>query len=345
VEAGSVESRPGPQPGPGTWHSLHVHRYGLQDEFLLDGLAPVLESLRASGALTRWFFLRYWQGGHHVRVRLRLADAEAELALAEAVKRFESYLAVCPGGRDFDTEAFHQDAQPTMAALEGELPQEIRPPDTVWPAVYEPEYGKYGGVRGVAIAEEYFHRSSDVALAALRTVSGASGKRLGAAFTMMLRGLRAAGMPPAAMADFFAHYCLVWAPYVFDQFLATWPELLARRRQPMRTHAAAVLTAGPGAADPFSCAVRQAWGQVGQAAAEVLPEVTLAGPAASRQRRGQVLLVSYLHTHNNRLGLIPEQEAFLSYLAHHVLSECAGTAPRTDLPQAVRDRRRQRLPG
>jgi hypothetical protein len=75
----------------------------------------------------------------------------------------------------------------------------------------------------------------------------------------------------------------------------------------------------------------------------VLAAVTLAGPDAPPQRRRQVLLSSYLHTHNNRLGLIPQQEALLGYLGHHVLSAQAGIAPDRGLLSRLTRHRAARL--
>ena len=48
--------------------------------------------------------------------------------------------------------------------------------------------------------------------------------------------------------------------------------------------------------------------------------------AAPRQRRN-FLLLNYLHTHNNRFGIPPAQEAYLAFLAHHVLCEQLGVTP------------------
>ncbi|MGX7828479.1 thiopeptide-type bacteriocin biosynthesis protein [Actinokineospora sp. 24-640] len=321
------------------WHSLHVHRYGGQDEFLVDGLAPVLAPYRDSGAVSGWFFLRYWKGGHHIRLRLRTTGEVVE----EVAAKLGSYLAEYPSGADFDAAGFAE-AQPTMAALEDERVEEVQPPDTIRHAEYTPELAKYGGPRGVAAAEEFFERSSDVVIDALRGAAGSSSKRLGAGFSMMLRGLCAAGRTPAQMAAFLKHYCLLWSPYTFDQFLDAWPELLAARAPALRAHAEALLAnADSLAGEPFHDAVGQVWRRVRSDRDEVLDAVTLAGADAPAERREQVLLVSYLHTHNNRLGLIPEHESFLGFLGHHVLSECAGTTPDPDLPAAVRGHREQRL--
>lgn len=319
------------------WHALHVYRYPDQDDFLVHCLAPVVADLRRSGDIDGYFFLRYWQGGHHLRVRL-LAPANAEPVLTAVADRFRAYLAANPTGQSPD--GFEQ-AQTTMAGLEGADAEELQPPDTIRRVEYHPELDKYGGAAGVAIAERYFERSSDVVLASLPALSRRPA-RLGAAFAMMVRALRAAGHDAAAQAGFFARYCLLWAPYVFEESLTAWPQLLAARRGPLAEHVRRTFAAGlPD--DPFSVAVTAAMRAVADDADRILPRVVLAGADRPAEDRRHVLLVSHLHTHNNRLGLIPEQEALLGYLAHHVLSELAGPAPAADLLPAVRSVRERRL--
>ncbi|MBN3932627.1 hypothetical protein IQ279_23930 [Streptomyces verrucosisporus] len=321
------------------WQSLHIHRYEDQDGFLVNGLAPVLTPLRASGAVEDFFFLRYWQGGHHIRLRLRTSLKTAQ----DVADALVAHLARHPAAAGLDAEEFGP-AQATMAVLEAETASEVLPSDSVHHATYTPESEKYGGDLGVAIAERFFAASSDVALATLARLPGGSGKRLGVAFSTMLRGLCAARLTPAEMAGFFAHYCVLWSPYVFDRFLATWPELLRARRESVGRHAATVLDQSD--QEPtglFGRAVGTAWRELAESADTVLPAVTLGGNDAPVARRRQILLVSYLHTHNNRLGLIPEQESFLGWLGHHVISEYAGLPPAADLLDRVRATRRERL--
>ncbi|MEV4279893.1 thiopeptide-type bacteriocin biosynthesis protein [Actinoplanes xinjiangensis] len=299
-----------PTAEPTRWYSLHIHRYDEQDRLLLDAVVPLLDRLRPDGH----FFLRYWKGGHHVRLRLRGPAGLADTA-AEALR---DHCARHPAGAGFDVAAFRQ-AQLTMAALEDEQTDDIQPPDTVRAAEYQPEFDKYGGPAGVAAAERFFQVSSDAVLAELPRLVDHPARRLGTAFATMLRSLTAAGHTPADTARFFADYCLLWSPYVFDAFLATWPRLLSAHAPGLSRHAAALLaSAEPG---PVGTAVRSA---LNAADHEVLAAITLAGPGAPPRRRRQVLLTGYLHTHNNRLGLIPQQEALLGYLGHHVLSAQAG---------------------
>ena len=322
------------------WHSLHVHRYVDQDAFLAQALAPAVGKLVASGMLARFFFLRYWQGGSHIRVRLYLPDDAAADAVEQLTADLLAYFAEHPGadgGRERERLA---QAQPLLAGLEDERQLELRPADSVWPAEYAPETAKYGGREGVRIAEDCFHASSETALAALPALVAAPARRLGHAFACMVRSLHAVGMSPAEMAAFFAHYCMYWAPYVFDRFLDAWPDLLARQAAALRARAE-LLTSAEAGSEPFAAAVRRAWTTVHAHAERILPEVALAGPDAPDDRRARVVLTGYLHTHNNRLGLIPEQEAFLGFLGHHVLSP-EPERPATEMQQAVRAQRERR---
>ncbi|MEQ4715021.1 thiopeptide-type bacteriocin biosynthesis protein [Nonomuraea sp. B19D2] len=320
----------------GEWHALHVYRHERQDELLVDGLAPALTSIED------FFFLRYWQGGPHIRVRVKLDADIAEPALDRLSERLAGFLASRPVA-DFDVEGFRQ-AQATMAELESADTEEVYPGDTIRRVPYEPEYDKYGGPEGVAIAERLFAASSRIVLDLLRDVGGRSPARLGTGLSMMVRGLCAAGFTAEAMAGFFAHYCVLWSPYVFTRFLEAWPDLLKERHDATRAHVETLLShAAELRGDPFGAAVATAWAGVTDAAEVVLPQVVLAGADASRERRERVLMASYLHTHNNRLGLIPEQEAFLGFLGHHVLSECAGRPPVSDLIESVRRHRESRL--
>jgi thiopeptide-type bacteriocin biosynthesis protein len=323
------------------WHSVHVHRYVRQDDFLVECVAPMVAALRERSAIDRFFFLRYWRGGHHLRLRFHLAAERPAPVLAGIEAGLRDHLCRTAGAGIDHLPGF-EEAQAAMATLEGAEPAAIEPPDTLLTVEYEPELHKYGGDRGVAIAERFFDRSSAVSFEYLRAVSRQPTKRLAAAFAMMVRGARATGWEAPEMAAFFARFCLLWAPYVFDESLASWHKRFSGSQESLRAHVGHVFADDP-PADGYSSAVASAWSAVNAHAGEVLPEITLAGAAATAEERGQVLLVSYLHTHNNRLGLVPEQEAFLGYLAHHALSEYAGTEPLRDLDRTFRAVREQRL--
>lgn len=53
-----------------TWLSFHIFLPDAFESFLVDHLAPALQNDLNTGAITRFFFIRYSEGGNHIRLRL-----------------------------------------------------------------------------------------------------------------------------------------------------------------------------------------------------------------------------------------------------------------------------------
>ncbi|WP_285733046.1 thiopeptide-type bacteriocin biosynthesis protein [Nocardiopsis sp. ATB16-24] len=145
------------------WSAVYVYLHRERDRidaFLLDHLAPRAEELVSRGRAKAWFFLRYWDGGPHLRVRFLDADPEAirefSQSMREAAEKTSgeavaldsaAYYADLPQA---DTERWHGDGD-------------------VVEAVYEPETERYGGPRALEVCEDFFCTSSAIALAVLRS--------------------------------------------------------------------------------------------------------------------------------------------------------------------------------
>ena len=107
------------------WLSVHCHTPEPFEPFLREVIAPAVRLLLEDGTADRWFFIRYWEGGPHIRLRLHIHQ-DVLAHVLEVLRRF------------------------TAADL-------VESP-------YEPEYDRYGGPAGVAIAERQFELSSRIAL-------------------------------------------------------------------------------------------------------------------------------------------------------------------------------------
>jgi len=131
----------------GDW--LYAKLYGgsaTLDHILTGAVAEVVRDATSSGAARSWFFLRYSDPDHHLRLRFhghpeRLRD-EVFPRLSDAVQ-----LLLCGGEIwkcQFDT--------------------------------YEREIERYGGLEGLLAAEEIFHADSDASLELLRLLDGDAGR-------------------------------------------------------------------------------------------------------------------------------------------------------------------------
>jgi thiopeptide-type bacteriocin biosynthesis protein len=173
-------ARPARAPAPGVarrfapgseW--LYVKLYGgpaTADRVLRGLVAPLVAECQASGAVDRWFFLRYGDPELHLRVRLH---GPAGRLAGEVLPRL------------------HEVAQPWLAD------------QRLWRLAldtYEREVERYGGEDGVLLAEEIFAADSDAALALVSRLAGDAGLDLRWRITLwgMDRLLRDLGLDLAA---------------------------------------------------------------------------------------------------------------------------------------------------
>lgn len=137
------------------WRSLHLWTERPRaevDQLMTEVLAPIAKDLQSSGMISRWFFIRYSQGGQHLRLRVAAASDSTLAHLA---------------GR--------------LGSLEGLRVTESK---------YEPETERYGGAELLGVNEELFCLSTQIAVAALRHVP-TEAHRTSAAIDFMLATARA----------------------------------------------------------------------------------------------------------------------------------------------------------
>lgn len=151
-----------------TWSAVYVYLHRSRehiDAFLLDHLAPRAEGLVTEGHAKAWFFLRYWDGGPHLRVRFLDADPDAVRAFSEDLRT---------SAAQTSEEAVPVDRDAYYANLPLADRDRWHPDGDVVDAVYEPEIERYGGPAALEVCEDFFCVSSSIALAVLRSAPQAS---------------------------------------------------------------------------------------------------------------------------------------------------------------------------
>ncbi|MEU8197126.1 lantibiotic dehydratase C-terminal domain-containing protein [Microbispora amethystogenes] len=313
------------------WISLHAFHRGGTDRLITQAVGGLLRSLTADGLLVRHFFLRYWEGGPHVRLRLRPAARPDEVE-ARARAALERHLAAYPSSHEADWDAGKYAAAAERFARAENLThydRRVRTRDTVEAVAYRPEYATYGGPEAIDAVEEHFCDSSRIALALLD--GGIEpGRRVGFAAAALMLALAAWEPDLARLARALDASRERWDPRP-DHAPHDRPtdaarggrERAALTAQLLRCHRIASGVEIPGARDPLGAW----WRSIDtlrlraldlQAAGRFHPEPAVSSfqPPGVTRARGDVLilLLRCVHLLCNRLGLPGEQETHLRHL-------------------------------
>jgi hypothetical protein len=166
----------------GEWQSVHIFYAGNRRPLLTDCVHPLVQGLRADGLLASYFFMNYWLEGPHMRLRILPVDQAAtgevrrrvDVAISgylrerPALYQVKSEFLVGMYNTLFDME-FTDEQRNEYIGPDGQM--RLRDNNTYRYQAYEPEYSKYGGVAGVALAEWNFEYSSDLVIQATKTMN------------------------------------------------------------------------------------------------------------------------------------------------------------------------------
>src|SRR5262245_46984520 len=124
-----------------SWISAHIYYHSSLDE-LIDGAArPLVATLRSRARITQHFFVRYWQGGPHLRLRLLPAAVDDHDAVAAALDdATAAFLRARPSRTVIDGDDYRRMTGPLASAEPGASAIEPLEPDNTlrWRA-YQPE--------------------------------------------------------------------------------------------------------------------------------------------------------------------------------------------------------------
>jgi hypothetical protein len=306
------------------WLALHIfeHDASRQDSLLLNWLAPAIRELQEAGRAAQWFFIRYWEGGPHLRVRFLNADPGIEKVLRE---RIREYARQHPADVTLERDAYYDghlfDGEPIDPAR---LPWHVN--HSVVRLPYQPEIRRYGGEAALPVSEDLFHGSSELALRVLAANGGDAGKKLQVAMDLMLLTAEALGTTPLQHGAYFHRYAASWQGYVPQPALLKEKVRASfeRQREMLVSRCKAVLDFASSEADhplyaPWRTQLREAVRRLqerGRDGELVLPASGERVPPTEEAVSlaiGQIAW-SHLHMTNNRLGVSPALEHYLGTL-------------------------------
>lgn len=128
------------------WLSFHIYDKGNRNRLLCDGIKPFVDHLIKNNFADKFFFIRYFDKASHIRLRISIPNGFEEHSTFNYTEQLEFF---CKNaGRDNSNEI----------------------PDFKIEAVpYEPEIRRYGGEKGMPVAETQFLYSSNIVLSLLNS--------------------------------------------------------------------------------------------------------------------------------------------------------------------------------
>lgn len=277
-----------------TWLSAHIFWTGPLDELLRGCVAPVVAYASWHRLATRIFFIRYAEGGPHIRLRLSVASAEAQHELT-------AYLLA-------QVADFQRSMPPKLAEAA---------PVRVSFVPYEPETARYGGPVGLPLAEAFFEASSRAALHWLGSQELATSANCLPTALLLHSIFVGACLPPTLATKWLAQYTNDWLPHDPQVGLpqpaeqAAWRALFAEHYQRQRAALRELVQPYWPATAPAQ-PLRPRWlASFRVAARRAAKSYQRAVPDPARR---QAIYASLLHMTNNRLGVPNHDEAFVAYL-------------------------------
>lgn len=152
-----------------SWLSVHIFYHGGLDRPLTGLVHPLLNELKAAGLGHEYFFLRYWDGGPHVRLRIRCASRWHP----EVAQRVESvaggFFAAQPAPDSLE-QADYEPLAAELSRTEGVDPAlpGLQPNNSLAYIPYRPELRRYARYSSIRVVERHFHESSRIVLPVIR---------------------------------------------------------------------------------------------------------------------------------------------------------------------------------
>lgn len=147
------------------WVSVHAFYHGNLDLLLLDAVRPLVQDLRRRRLIDGFFFLRYWDGGQHLRLRLRTESTVDKEVEHLALERLRGFIEANPA-EDLGNLHLYPEYAAKFARAEG-VTDYLRTPmpnNTVHAIEYRPETDRYGDGEALSAVERHFVESSRIAL-------------------------------------------------------------------------------------------------------------------------------------------------------------------------------------
>jgi hypothetical protein len=288
------------------WTSAHLFYQGDFDLLIVKVVGPLVEQIRMADPTTEFFFLRYWEGGPHVRLRISSESSTTYRPLIElrALEFFDAF----PSNDRLTNPRLFVEYSSALAERERVHIMPVRyPNDSIQFIDYTFDSQRYGATREAV--EKHFYESSRLALGLLNKALSID-QRQAVAFTAVLLSFAACHSKENEIGELILSSWGSWGfenpqdPERQQALLKAYQE----RKGELTAMAHGILhsarSGSASSADVFAAgwfsSLRNLFGSL---------------KGADRKRR--LIVDACAHMLMNRLGLSPSREGYVRYLAAH----------------------------
>ncbi|MGW3493811.1 thiopeptide-type bacteriocin biosynthesis protein [Streptomyces sp. NPDC001020] len=327
------------------WISFHVFYAANANPVLVHCVRPLVARLRERGLLRSWFFIRYWLEGPHIRLRLLPTDVSVTAEVARTARAaLEQYLRGRPALYEEDRNAsgdlyknmflaeYTEERWNELYGADGAMP--FRDNNSVARIPYERELDRYGGPAGMELAEWHFQESSETVMTLLETTNVHVRTVLLGQAAQLTAGLCFAFLrDEEAVARFLERYRTMWETSYqepsesqherFDRSYERMKGRLVTRVEHVRD---STRDDSPAAPTPLERSWLAHCGELRDRVLDLADAGSLTfrdGPVHDPQTALAIVLSSYVHMTNNRLGVSILDEIYLSYVLCKALADMA----------------------
>ncbi|QIB27446.1 thiopeptide-type bacteriocin biosynthesis protein [Caloranaerobacter azorensis] len=168
-----------------SWDSYHIfiHETNLHDVFLVEFFSKFIRKAEDNNLLDKYFYIRYWQGGPHIRFRFKKSGENDKYVIQELNKIFNEFNLEYDNPLVLKPEDYYRNHK-----FDG---QPVKKEDLYWydnrtivNIPYKPEIDRYGGENVIGLSEDLFHISSKLSLLILEKIENNPNKKIIAALDL-----------------------------------------------------------------------------------------------------------------------------------------------------------------
>jgi lantibiotic biosynthesis dehydratase-like protein len=327
------------------WLSAHLFYNEPWEEFLVDAVAPYVETVLKNEIAQSFFFVRYWERGPHIRLRFKgESKVLQEVLKPNLIEHFNLYFETNPSSR----------VEPEYP-INLPLKDKWLPNNSIHFKPYLPEFDRYGGRNGMLLSEEQFQLSSTTVLAHFISQADviAYHEVLGAAIRLHLGFAYSIGLSVSDSVAFFEMIFENWLPSAFDIFENNTPEeiIISKMRETVALFSKSFedqkdelitfhksLLDDLKSGESFDADTFNIWIKENQ---RLSLEFSQAAESGALSPRSDLYIISeessrklfkdnellfhifadFVHMTNNRFGILNQDEAYLAYLMMKSLAQ------------------------